>query len=145
MSHTEEPSPSAIHTGLKDGDPARLEDINHPAFKFILGMGPHGMAYEQSSTHLLLPKKETEKKLRKAEKASAVRRMGNAMVRIDENNLPAEGKGEDRLAYDIISKNDFLKLLDTNKQASIRDHWAQCKGKSRPLGLRWSRNVTCSQ
>ncbi|KAI4268545.1 MAG: hypothetical protein L6R35_006748 [Caloplaca aegaea] len=88
------------------------------------------MANEQSSIHLLLSTQETENKLKKLEETTVIRRKGNSVMRYDENNLAAEGIGEDRSAFDIISKTTLPDLLDTPGGVSEWDIWAKIKGKN---------------
>lgn len=122
----EPPRLQTFRTGANDGEAGYIKDVSKDVFEFHLFFGPFGMSRPVKSRHLLLSHAETEGKLIKREESTPVKRNGNPLVRIDRNNLPSQGEGEDRVSMDVITRTNAL-MLRRGLNRSLWDLWADYK------------------
>lgn len=121
------PTPFTAHIGTADGAAGRLEDVPEGnAFRFTFNTGPCGMEPEMSSTHLLLSQTQAEAKLRSAERSSCQAGPSSLVSRIDQNYLPAKGKGEDRTVISSLTKQNMIALARVKSHA-VWEEWTRMK------------------
>ena len=128
------PTSFIAHTGTADGAAGRLEDVPEGnAFRFTFNMGPCGMGPEMSSTHLLLSQNQAEAKLRSEGRSTRQAGTGSFVSRIDQNYLPASGKGEDRTVISSLTKENVIALARVESHA-VWEEWARMKRGSNDGG-----------